>query len=126
MVSNAHTFIERGYFMTTETAFSLLSVILRPYAKDMMVKSDTDTNFYLEETRSSPKKQMFGAVQVKKNYTSFHLFPVYTNPSLLDNLSKELLNRMHGKSCFNFKTAQQVPVAELNNLVSRAFKDLDS
>ncbi len=108
--------------MTEQSVFDLLSNLLRPYAKEMLVKSDTDTNFYLEETRSSDKPQMFGAVQVKKNYTSFHLFPVYTSPSLLDDVSHELRKRMQGKSCFNFKTIEQIPTAQLKALIKHAYE----
>jgi len=62
--------------MNEPTAFDILSALLKPYAKDMIVKHDTETNYYLEETISSDKPQMFCAAQVKKSYTSFHVFPV--------------------------------------------------
>lgn len=110
--------------MTEPNPFNMLSDILKPYAKEMTVKYDTDTNFYLEETRSSDKPQMFAAAQVKKNYTSFHLFPVYTHPQLLKDVSDALRKRMQGKSCFNFKKTDQVPVAELKKLVRRAYETL--
>jgi len=110
--------------MTAPSVFDVLSDLLKPYAAGMSVKADTDSNFYLEETQSSAKPQMFGAVQVKKNYTSFHVFPVYTHPDLLDDLSPELRKRMQGKSCFNFKTVDQIPVLELTRLVTRAFESL--
>lgn len=103
--------------MTDATAFDLLSSILRPYSDEMQVKHDTETNFYLEETISSQKPQMFCAAQVKKNYTSFHVFPVYCHPDLLDDVPEELTKRMQGKSCFNFKTADQVPTQALEALV---------
>lgn len=110
--------------MTQESPFRVLSNLLMPYVKEMIVKHDTDTNFYLEEMRSSSKPQMFGAAQVKKNYTSFHLFPVYCHQELLDAMSDQLRNRMQGKSCFNFKTSDQIPVAELKKLVRQAYKSL--
>ncbi|MFK8028802.1 MAG: hypothetical protein AB8G18_01065 [Gammaproteobacteria bacterium] len=110
--------------MTESSPFSVLSKLLQPYAKKMIVKHNTDSNFYLEETLSSDKPQMFGAAQIKKNYTSFHLFPVYCHPELLTDISDELRKRMQGKSCFNFKNAEQVPVTELKKLVKRAFETL--
>ncbi len=110
--------------MIEPNLFNMLSDLLKPYAKEMTVKYNTDTNFYLEETLSSDKPQMFGVVQVKKNYTSFHLFPVYTHPDLLKDVSDELRKRMQGKSCFNFKKADQVPVAELEKLIGRAYETL--
>ena len=103
--------------MTEPTAFDVLSLLLKPYADEMIVKHDTETNFYLEESISSDKPQMFCAAQVKKNYTSFHVFPVYCHPELLEDVPEELTKRMQGKSCFNFKTADQVPVEALASLV---------
>ncbi|MFK7955584.1 MAG: hypothetical protein AB8B96_05775 [Lysobacterales bacterium] len=110
--------------MSESTPFEVLSELIRPYASKMVVKHDTEANLYLEETTSSDKPQMFAAVQAKKRYTSFHLFPVYLDPSLLDRISESLKKRMQGKSCFNFTTVDQVPVAELKALVNASFKNL--
>lgn len=110
--------------MSDSTPFDVLSGLLRPFARDMNVRYDTDTNFYLEEELSSSKPQMFGAVQVKKSYTSFHLFPVYTNPELLEDVQETLLKRMQGKSCFNFKSTDQIPVSVVTTLLDRAYGSL--
>lgn len=107
--------------MPDQETFDTLRSLLAPYAKHMIVKSDTASNYYLEETTTSEKPQMFGAVQAKKNYISFHLFPVYTHPALLDDVSPELKKRMQGKSCFNFKTSDQILSLELKVLIRRAF-----
>jgi len=112
--------------MSEATVFEILSGLIRPYAKDMAVKYDTDTNYYLEETISSAKPQMFCAVQVKKSYTSFHVFPVYSQPELLDAVSDDLKKRMQGKSCFNFKTAEQVPIQELKTLLAASMNSLSA
>lgn len=45
----------------------------------------------------------FGGVEIKKNYVSVHLIPVYVHPELLAATSDRLRRRMQGKSCFNFK-----------------------
>ena len=110
--------------MSDDALFASLSGLLRPYAGEMIVKTDTDGHLYLEETRSQPRPQMFGAVQAKKNYTAFHLFPLYTHPELLDGLSPELKKRMQGKSCFNFTRLDQVPISQLTALVQRAHATL--
>ena len=107
--------------MSREESFELLSELLKPYAKRMSVKHDTDENYYLEETLSSDKPQMFGAVQIKKRYTSFHLFPVYCDPDLLKPITAELRKRMQGKSCFNFTKVEQIPEGELKTLIAEAF-----
>jgi len=111
--------------MQDPTAFDLLSGLLRPYQPEMIVKHDTDHHYYLEEAISSDTPQMFAAAQVKKTYTSLHVFPVYCHPALLKDLSEDLKRRMQGKSCFNFKSARQVPVAELAALLKAARKSLD-
>jgi hypothetical protein len=53
----------------------------------------------------------FGAVQVKKNYVSCYLRPVYADPTLLARISDSLKKRMQGKSCFNFTPADPAPPA---------------
>lgn len=111
--------------MPKSAVFLALSDLLTPYADEMVVKADSETNYYLEESKSTAKPQMFGAVQVKKNYTSFHLFPVYTHPELLEGLSPELRKRMQGKSCFNFKTEDQILIGELKDLVEKSYATLE-
>ncbi len=110
--------------MTDTAVFDHLAGILRPYADGMIVKTDKPDHLYLEETTSGDKPQMFAAAQVKKNYTSFHLMPVYCNPDLLDGISPELKQRMQGKSCFNFKSVAQIPTEELSALVKRSYETL--
>ena len=67
------------------------------------------------------------AVQIKKNYVSFHLVPVYMNPELLKTVSPALRKRMQGKSCFNFTTIEPAQVKELSALTKKGlagFKNL--
>jgi len=110
--------------MSTTDLFDTLRAQLKIYESKLIVKTDSDTNYYLDEAITTDKAQMFGAVQVKKRYTSFHLFPVYTTPSLLDGISPELRKRMQGKSCFNFTSVDQIPEDELSALVKSAFQSL--
>ena len=68
------------------------------------------------------KELFFGAAQIKKNYVSFYLMPVYMYPDLLDGISPKLKARMQGKSCFNFKKADPAIFAELAELTRRALE----
>jgi hypothetical protein len=70
------------------------------------------------------KKQeiWFGGVEIKKNYVSFHLVPLYFFPELLDGISPELKKRMTGKSCFNFKKPDDAVFADLENLTKTSFE----
>ena len=68
----------------------------------------------------------FGGVEIKKNYVSAHLMPVYVHPDMLDTISPDLKKRMQGKSCFNFKKPDPPLFEELSNLIDAGlarFKD---
>lgn len=111
--------------MPTQTEFPLvfenLKSILKPYAKKMTVKQDTENAFYLDAPYSSKwKKELyFGSVHIKKNYVSFYLMPVYMYPDLLKNISPELKKHMQGKSCFNFKNVEKSLFEELKQLTKQ-------
>lgn len=63
----------------------------------------------------------FGAVVMGKAYVSYHLIPVYMYPDLLKGVSPQLRQHMQGKSCFNFKTADDTLFAELETLTRQSF-----
>ncbi len=104
--------------------FEKLKSILKPYAKKMTVTADTLESFSLDGPYSEKWKKavFFGAVQVKKNYVSFYLMPVYMHPELLENISPELRKHMQGKSCFNFKTYEKSLFDELKNLTKQGYE----
>ncbi|WGM37680.1 hypothetical protein [Caulobacter sp. NIBR1757] len=58
----------------------------------------------------------FGGVRLGKAYVSYHLMPVYSHPALAAKISPALKKRMQGKSCFNFKAADQALFDELEAL----------
>lgn len=103
------------------STFTALSDILRRHASGLSIRTDEPAHLYAEWPPSSPKAKprFFGAVQVKKNYVSVHLMPVYEDPSLLDGTSDALRRKMQGKSCFNFTAVDPVLFEELDTLVGR-------
>jgi hypothetical protein len=98
--------------------FEHLRKILKPFASKLTVKTDTVDTYYLEGPYSEKwkKELFFGSAQIKKNYVSFYLMPVYMYPDLLKNISPELKKHMQGKSCFNFKKVEPELFKELANL----------
>jgi hypothetical protein len=98
--------------------FEQLKNILKPYAKDLSVKADTADTYSLDGPYSEKwqKELFFGSAQVKKNYVSFYLMPVYMYPELLNKISPELKKRMQGKSCFNFKKVEPELFRQLEDL----------
>lgn len=108
--------------MSPQTDFPLvfeqLKAILKPYAKNLTITADTSAAYSLDGPYSEKYKKalFFGAAQIKKNYVSFYLMPVYMFPELLKGMSPELKKRMQGKSCFNFNKVEPDLFKELKQL----------
>jgi hypothetical protein len=104
--------------------FAELRAIMLPYAEKLDVKTDTDTELYVDTKHvlKNGKPLFFGAVQVEKKYVSYHLMPVYVAPDLLQDLSADLKARMQGKSCFNFTRVEQPQLQELAALTEAGFR----
>jgi hypothetical protein len=103
------------------TVFEQLRSILKSHAQNLTVKTDAAGTYYLDGPYSEKwkKELFFGSAQIKKNYVSFYLMPVYMYPELLKDVSPELKKRMQGKSCFNFKKVEPELFAELTELTRR-------
>ncbi len=103
-----------------------LKAIMQRYEQGSLKASpDRPGNYHLigPPTQSSLGKEVwFGAVQTRKNYVSYHLMAVYAFPDLFDDLSPELKKHMQGKSCFNFKVADDKLFKELARLTDRSYR----
>jgi hypothetical protein len=104
--------------------FLRLKDLLLPFAPHLLVTTDGPTGYSLNTPYAEQYKKelFFGAVQIKKNYVSYYLMPVYVFPDLLGDLSPRLKKRMQGKSCFNFTNLDGEIVAELARLTERGFE----
>ena len=108
--------------------FEELKNILKPHTEKLTLTADTPDLYYIDGPYSKKwKKQLFfGSAQIKKNYVSFYLMPVYMYPELLKDISPELKKHMQGKSCFNFKKIEPdlfKELAELTHKGSEKFKE---
>ena len=114
--------------MSTQKDFPLvfehLKKILKPFEKKLTLKTNAPDTYYIDGPYSEKWKKeiFFGSVQIKKNYVSFYLMPVYMYPDLLKGISPELKKHMQGKSCFNFKKVEPELFAELNALTDKSFE----
>ena len=101
--------------------FEQLKEILKPYEAQLTVTADSPAGYSLDGPYSEKwqKVVFFGAAQIKKNYVSFYLMPVYMFPELLKDISPQLRKRMQGKSCFNFKKVEPELFRELEDLTRR-------
>ena len=103
--------------------FEKLKSFLQPYANDLTVRTDSSDTFYLDGPYSQKWKKeiFFGSAQIKKNYVSFYLMPVYMYPDLLKDISPELKKHMQGKSCFNFNKVEPELFSELKELTDQSY-----
>ncbi|MBT8142645.1 MAG: hypothetical protein HKN88_10205 [Gammaproteobacteria bacterium] len=108
--------------------FSKLRAILKQHENKLVVVKNTEDNYYLDTAHimKNQKPLFFGATNIKKNYVSYHLMPVYVNPELLSGISPELEKRRQGKSCFNFKTSDPVLFKELAKITRAGIADYKS
>jgi hypothetical protein len=96
--------------------FAALRTILEPHAKRMTVTVDEPGHYQLASPTMTDRvgRPLFcAAVQINRNYVSYHLMPIYGNKALLDSLPPSLKKRMQGKSCFNFTTIEPAQLKEL-------------
>ncbi|MBI5671203.1 MAG: hypothetical protein HZC41_24670 [Chloroflexi bacterium] len=104
--------------------FDRLKGIMQAYEPKLKIEQNGPGRYYLVTDRLGPNKKplWFGGVEIKKNYVSYHLLPVYMYPDMLDGVSDSLKKRMQGKSCFNFKALDDPLIAELADLTRRGFE----
>ena len=65
--------------------FVELRKIMAPYAAKLNATKDDELELYVDtrHIQKNKKPLLFGAIQVKKSYVSYHLMPVYLKPELL-------------------------------------------
>jgi hypothetical protein len=113
----------------TET-FAVLRGILKAHEGELIVQADTPHEYQLASPTMKDRigRPLFvAAVQIKKNYVSYHLMPVYAVAEVARKIPPDLKKRMQGKSCFNFTTVDPLQIEELKALTREGiarFKDL--
>jgi hypothetical protein len=106
-----------------QAVFDRLKPIFHDFPRAVIVKDEPgDYSLNTPYSEKYHKEVFLGAVQIKKNYVSFHLFPVYVFPELLDGISPQLRKHMQGKACFNFKQVDEDLFGELAGLADAAFR----
>lgn len=105
-----------------------LREIMVTNAEGLRLTDDAKGDLTVEDPEPDAKGKHFwlGAVQKKKSYVSYHLMPVYMNPSLLDDITPELKARMQGKSCFNFTAVDDDLFEQLGQLTAAGMADYRS
>jgi hypothetical protein len=108
--------------------FKRLRTMLRAYATKLKVARSEADSYELWSKKSAPNgsTMYFGGVRLGKKYVSYHLFPVYVAPKLLEGMSPGLKKRMQGKSCFNFEAPDDALFEELALLTQKGFETFEA
>ncbi len=111
--------------------FARLKSILSKQAPLFSVTDDTALGYCLEGRAGPAAVRAWGGklkrpmipvawVRVGKAYVSFHLMGLDGNPKARESMSQELQKRMQGKTCFNFKVADEALFQELEGVTEGA------
>jgi hypothetical protein len=123
--------------MTTDsdTIFETLRELLRTHAAGLTVAVDTSERFCLEATPGPAALVAWGGkvrrptlpvawVERGRAYVGYHLMGLSGNPALAARLSAQLQARRHGKTCFNFRRREEVPLGELAEVTAASIAGL--
>lgn len=104
--------------------FDYLKKIMKKYEKKLKLQADKKDNYCLVGPFSErfKKELWFGTVQIKKNYVSYYLMPVYMYKELAGSVPDSLKKRMQGKSCFNFNKVDKELFKELARFTDSSYK----
>jgi hypothetical protein len=108
-----------------EPVFDELRARMLRAGTGLATTTDAPGNLVLKTVWLEPGKTegaWFGAVQLKTNYVSVHLMPIYADAALRANVPPELETRMQGKSCFNFKKDELELFDRLEQLIADCAK----
>lgn len=107
------------------STFAALRAVMAPFAKSLVLVTDTDDQLYLDTRHLQPNRKplFFGAVQMKKGGVSYHLMPLYTHPGLAASISPRLKKHLQGKSCFTFSAVDPELLKELTAVTKAGFEE---
>jgi hypothetical protein len=109
-----------------QDVFDQLRELMLRGAPQMAVARDEPGLLELQASWDHPKhpgmRVQFGKVQLGRAYVGFHLMPLYMNTRLDDLLDETLARRRHGKTCFNFKSADPEAFEALETLTRACAK----
>lgn len=116
----------KPHFMNPEFApiFARLRSILEQHAERLKISANSPTHYCLDVAYSPKLKKGYpvGWVKISKAYVSYHFMPIYMFPDLSQRMSPKLKARMQGKSCFNFKIADEALFEELDRLTTEGLR----
>jgi len=115
-----------------QNIFTQIKNLLTVYQPILKSKVNDDAHFDLWTTKETViqgrkfPEVYFAAVMLNKSYVSLHYMPIYAEPGTIKDLKPELLSKLHGKSCFNFKKLDPVLLEQIEETLARGFAEYQS
>jgi hypothetical protein len=118
-----------------DATFEALRQLLRAHAAGLTVAEDSPERFCLEATPGPAAHASWGEkarrptlpvawVERGRSYVGYHLMGLNGNTALTARLSTDLRARKQGKTCFNFRRPEEVPLAELSEVTAASIATL--
>jgi len=110
-----------------QTVFRTLKGLLRPYARELDVKSDDERRYELEGTKSAVvagRKRAsvyFAGAIIQKHYVGLYFMPVYSHPDEFVHLPERIRKMLKGKSCFYVKDIEPETIEALSEMLAQGF-----
>lgn len=113
--------------------FNALKKELKPYQKgNLKPRIDIEGKYDLWVEKDvmvlgKPKKEIyFCGLIIQSSYVGFYFTPVYTDPSLKNDLAPDLVKCLKGKSCFHIKKINDTMIEDVRHALKvgiEFFKD---
>ena len=116
-----------------DIVFARLKEILQKHSGSFTIKPDLSNKYGLYAKVGPATLKAWGGkmkkpimpvawVEIGKAYVSYHLMGMYGNKKLHESMSKELMARMQGKTCYNFKKIDEKIFQELDLLTAKSIE----
>lgn len=104
--------------------FAALRKVLQSFKGEITTQTDKPNDYHtaMPGLLHRGKPLYFAGVKTGKNYVSYHLLPLYSNPELNKQVPAELKKRKQGMACFNFAAVDDARFAELKKLTATGLK----
>lgn len=108
------------------TIFNALKTLLKKYEKDLSVKGNSEDKYHLYSSKAveafGKKRGMyFAGIVIRKNYVVLYFMPVYTHTKLRKKVDPELIKKLKGGSCFQFKDLDSTMAKKLEKMLKIGF-----
>ena len=110
--------------------FDQIKKLISAYAKGHLMESGNQPGGYsllsdktVEVAGRQRNDLFFAAALVQKGYVGFYFMPVYTDPSLKNQLHPDLVKCLKGKSCFHIKKNDPALMQHIKDALKTGYED---